>query len=341
MKFFGSFLSPPSLPLFRKQKQSPPPPNKKKKKLRPLSERFLGLSAALVTTDAVAAAAAATGEDSFGGLLDKVETFPVSAPLMTEPLPSSAAASLLASRVSLLLGIDKPMQVVNNGAKENESDDGSFDLVFVHLTAEAFSSSGAAAAADEIDASQSSALSFADSFLKQVRSSPGAVDDRGDDALLLLVVFSSSNGSGSGEEEEKEGGRLALLPLPPRGGAPLPLPQFESSTVSVPRPAQSFEFAEGVQLETKGEALLVASRCDGVLRVDGARRLLECCSGRTKSAEGEKRSETSEKSKKSDNDDGGGGVVVFPGGTGLGCLLAEHLLDEVAYKIGRALKYGA
>ena len=291
-----------------------------------------------MTTDAVSAAAAVTGEDSFGGLLDKVETFPVSSATTTtavEPLRSSAAAALLASRVSLLLGIDKPMmRVVNTGAKANESDDGSFDLVFVHLTAEAFSSSGAAAA-DDTDASQSAALSFADSFLKQVRSSPGAVDDRGDDALLLLVVFSSRSGSGGGEEEEKEGGRFALLP--PRGGAPLPLPlpQSESSTVSVPRPAQSFEFAEGVKLETKEEVLLVASRCDGVLRVDGARRLLECCSGRTKSVE------SVESEKSDDDDDGGGGGVVFPGGTGLGCVLAEHLLDEVAYKIGRALKYGA
>lgn len=365
-RVLGSFLVPSHLlrlfsPLrFRKQQSPPPKKNNKnkKKKPQPLSERFLGLSAALVTTDAAAAAAAAT-EDSLGGLLDRVETFSVAAPppeaapsSSSSPLSSSAAA-VLASRVALLLGIDKPMQTKDDSAREEaeENCDGSFDLVFVHLTAEAFSSSSSSAA-DEIVALQQSALSFADSFLRHVRSAPGALDDRGDDALVVVAVFSSSSSSGGGGEEEGEeeeggGGRLALpkLSLPPRGGAPLlpPPPQGLERSCStsfsspVPRPAQSFEFAEGVRLETEDEALLVAGRCDGVLRVDGARRLLEC--GRRKSSN--ERSEKKSEKKSGNDENGGGGVTVFPGGTGLGCVLAEHLLDEMAYKLGRALKYGA
>lgn len=291
-----------------------------------------------MTTDAAAAAAAA-GEDSLGGL-DKVETFPVPPPAEAE-VPSSsssssaAAAILLALRVSVLLGIDRPMQVKSvskekeeEKGKESDDDDGSFDLVLVHLTAEAFSSEAAADAdADEkIDASKR-ALSFADSFLKHARSAPGALDDRGDDALLVAVVF-----SGSGDEEGEDAGGEELpslsLPLPPRGGAPLPLLPVGSSC-PVPRPAQSFEFAEGYRMEPgrrgsggRGGALLVASRCDGVLRADGARQLLEC-------------------KRRSGNGNENDTVEVVPGGNGMGCVLAEHLLDEVSYKTGRALKYGA
>ena len=350
LRSFFSLISSFSLSLLRfsakQQQQQQQSRNSKKKKPRSLSERFLGLSAALMTTDAGAAAAAAEG--SYGGL-DKVEAFsvPVSpaaatAEAASEAAPSSSSSSsssaaLLASRVSLLLGIDKPMQARSEKEKENESDDGSFDLVLVHLTADAFSASGAADAAahdadndtDDTDPSQS-ALSFADSFLRHVRSAPGAVDDRGDDALLVAVVFSSGS----------KGEHLAL-PLPPRGGAPLPLP-LAGSNFPVPRPAQSFEFAEGFKLEPRRsgasaaaeEALLVASRCDGVLRVDGARRLLECV--RTKKIG---KGETDNEREKGDS--GNDSVDVFPGGNGLGCILAEHLLDEVAYKIGRALKYGA
>ena len=237
---------------------------------------------------------------------------------------------------------------VRNGPKEKEeeekeeeenekqSDDGSFDLVLVHLTAEAFSSGAADAdadaadAADGIDASQR-ALSFADSFLKHMRSAPGALDDRGDDALLAAVVFSGGDGGG---DEEGAGEFPPALALPPRGGAPLPRLEGSRALCPVPRPAQSFEFAEGSRLEPRSgaAALLVASRCDGVLRADGARRLLECArGGKEKSGKGGE----SENGCEDDN------VGVFPGGNGLGCVLAEHLLDEVAYKIGRALKYGA
>ena len=299
-----------------------------------------------MTTDAAAAAAAGAGEGSLGGL-DKVETFPVPPPAEAEAPPSSsssAAYALLASRVSVLLGIDKPMQIKDglteeeNGKEgdhdDDDDDDGSFDLVLGHLTAEAFSDAANNADADEkIDASSQRALSFADAFLKHVRSAPGALDDRGDDALLVVVVFSGGGGGGDGEELP-----LLSLPLPPRGGAPLPLlPEGCSSCHPVPRPAQSFEFAEGCRMEEPprrgsergggGAALLVASRCDGVLRADGARRLLEC--KRRKSGE------------RSESGHGKDNFEVLPGGNGMGCVLAEHLLDEVAYKIGRALKYGA
>lgn len=309
-----------------KQQQTPPPNNKSKsKKRQPLSERFLGLSAALITTEACAAAAAE--EDSFGGL-DKVETFSVSLPPSPdegEASSSSSSSALLASRVSSLLGIDKSAKSAREEGEE-ETDDGSFDLALVHLTRDAFLD-GSDGVGGELIAARN-ALSFADSFLQKVRSSPGSLDDQGDDALISVVVFSGVDGS----EEE----RLALA-LPPRGGAPLPLPpppRLESSAPVVPRPAQSFEFAQGEKLDVKDGALLVASRCDGVLRVDGARRLLERSGGESC---GERQGGNDD----DDDDEAALAAFVSPGGTGLGCVLAEHLLDEIAYKIGRALKYGA
>lgn len=165
------------------------------------------------------------------------------------------------------------------------------------------------------------------------------------------------------QKKKNQRRRQRFLRLPSRGGAPLELsldcdsdaddestdrgdhPQRRhrrrtTAAVVVPRPRQSFEFASGTGErirdgglegeEEKGEeeggeqaatALLVAARCDGVLRVDGGESLLRS----TAVVVG------------GDGDD----FEIVPAGNGLGCILAENLLDEVAYKIGRAPKYGA
>ena len=89
----------------------------------------------------------------------------------------------------------------------------------------------------------------------------------------------------------------------------------------------------------RDQPLLVASRCDGVLRVDGARRLLESKSGEKRKSENGNGNGSGDGN--GNGNDNGDDFIASPGGTGLGCVLAEHLLDEIAYKIGRALKYGA
>lgn len=243
--------------------------------------------------------------------------------------PFSSPASVLAARVSSLLGIGKPMQEKKKSVTEEENDDdddnGSFDLAFVHLTRAAFPDGDDG---NENNSAQD-ALSFADSFLQKVRSAQGALDDRGDDALIVVVIFSSS--SGEGEEEDEGEGKEPILALPPRGGSPLLQLESSTSALIVPRPAQSFEFAQGKKVEIRNEALLVASRCDGVLRVDGARRLLKCVGESVKS-----------RKRGGENERGDEAVTsISPGSAGLGCVLAEHLLDEISYKLGRSLKYGA
>ncbi len=103
------------------------------------------------------------------------------------------------------------------------------------------------------------------------------------------------------------GGAEGALPLPTPGGGPADLP----SLPPIARPAQTFELAlcgGGTAPPLFARSLYIAARCPGVMRTDALARVDPAGAAR---------------------------------GGALGATAAAHLLPELAYKMGRAPKYGA
>lgn len=127
------------------------------------------------------------------------------------------------------------------------------------------------------------------------------------DAVLLTVLATP----GSSEQATSipllaAAGGVELIATAAVGGPPQ---QEQQQTRRVLRPPQSFEQLAGKPLAvSRQRAVLCLRRLPGVIRRDSCSRfsLADCCSS-----------------------------------SGMLCMLADRLLPEVAYKLGRAPKYGA
>jgi hypothetical protein len=268
----------------------------------PLEARFPGLRAALLTDDAALAAGAAAAGFAADGA--------------RAPLPRGGAArwpkpAAVAARLAAALGAAAapapratPASVLAAlGGEEEEGEDGDDDEDGADVAFLVLHAGAAAADVAVAEPDCSDAGAAASAFAAAVAALEWA------DALVRALDAAPGLGGrtlltlvlGAGAAPLPPAGRPAL------GGAPLAPAGADFPPVRRPRQSAEFSGAAAVAPDVRRPAVVV-HRLPGVVRRDGVARLVL----------GEVRAR------------GGGGAI-----------LAERVLPELAYKLGRAPKYGA
>ena len=217
---------------------------------------------------------------------------------------SLPSPSTTAARIAALLGL--------NGAVED--DDSTVDLVLLQTppppaVARPDGGEGEPTPASSV-AAAAATLAWVDALLGALARGFPSVRS----GLIIGVIL------GGGEEEEEggggDGGRAPppAVPLPRLGGGLVPCGGGGGAPPLPPiaRPSQTWELAcgggPGTPTAPAARSLYLAARCPGVVRTDGLARV-----------------------------DPAGAAT----GGALGATALAHLLPELAYKMGRAPKYGA
>ncbi|KAI8470765.1 MAG: hypothetical protein J3K34DRAFT_508772 [Monoraphidium minutum] len=156
-----------------------------------------------------------------------------------------------------------------------------------------------------LDDTARAAAEWADRVLRYLNNSPAFRD-----AVLLAFVLTPA-GADLGQSLLEPGGAPLQpgAPVGAGGGAAAAEGEERGTAPPVPRPLQSWQQLGGAPAAAGGRAAaLCVRRLPGVVRVDGCARV-------------------------------GLGECLSRGG--MGGMLADRLLPEIAYKVGRAPKYGA